>query len=274
MLLALVLFAVLLFAVLPFDVVACAVVPFTLAAERLGAGVEGAEDPEHLGLVHAENAEAVRQRVRVRGVLRAEAAVATSRECRAEGATSGQRDRPETGRPVSDRDAERSATLALDTHAVCRNARAAALDERGQNLQELFGVDRAAVQLIVDGHVCSDRRGALEGLDVLRVGVHDGAVLGDVSEVAQRLDAATRGAGTDRDQEARGSAYLLDALGISGRGHRPLDERDVVWTLDHRAGGFREVGDLHRARQRDELCLLYTSPSPRDRTRSRMPSSA
>ena len=25
---------------------------------------------------------------------------------------------------------------------------------------------------------------------------------------------------------------------------------------------------------RDEICLLYTSPSPRDRTRSRMPSSA
>ena len=26
--------------------------------------------------------------------------------------------------------------------------------------------------------------------------------------------------------------------------------------------------------QQDEACLLYTSPSPRDRTRSRMPSSA
>ena len=26
--------------------------------------------------------------------------------------------------------------------------------------------------------------------------------------------------------------------------------------------------------ERDESCLLYTSPSPRDRTRSRMPSSA
>ena len=31
------------------------------------------------------------------------------------------------------------------------------------------------------------------------------------------------------------------------------------------------VGDLHAP---FELCLLYTSPSPRDRTRSRMPSSA
>ena len=28
------------------------------------------------------------------------------------------------------------------------------------------------------------------------------------------------------------------------------------------------------ARRTEEICLLYTSPSPRDRTRSRMPSSA
>ena len=34
--------------------------------------------------------------------------------------------------------------------------------------------------------------------------------------------------------------------------------------------------DLHdnQARRHHDLCLLYTSPSPRDRTRSRMPSSA
>ena len=30
----------------------------------------------------------------------------------------------------------------------------------------------------------------------------------------------------------------------------------------------------HDGRRRIEACLLYTSPSPRDRTRSRMPSSA
>ena len=35
------------------------------------------------------------------------------------------------------------------------------------------------------------------------------------------------------------------------------------------AGGFAEV-----TRERCTVCLLYTSPSPRDRTRSRMPSSA
>ena len=31
---------------------------------------------------------------------------------------------------------------------------------------------------------------------------------------------------------------------------------------------------VQRYAERAELCLLYTSPSPRDRTRSRMPSSA
>ena len=45
--------------------------------------------------------------------------------------------------------------------------------------------------------------------------------------------------------------------------------------------GARIVGSLHMTIQTGvlietlaELCLLYTSPSPRDRTRSRMPSSA
>ena len=32
--------------------------------------------------------------------------------------------------------------------------------------------------------------------------------------------------------------------------------------------------DLNRLADRGKTCLLYTSPSPRDRTRSRMPSSA
>ena len=35
-----------------------------------------------------------------------------------------------------------------------------------------------------------------------------------------------------------------------------------------------EVGLSDKKILRDYICLLYTSPSPRDRTRSRMPSSA
>ena len=44
---------------------------------------------------------------------------------------------------------------------------------------------------------------------------------------------------------------------------------------------FEQIRELHRrgilfcpASGRQYTCLLYTSPSPRDRTRSRMPSSA
>ena len=36
----------------------------------------------------------------------------------------------------------------------------------------------------------------------------------------------------------------------------------------------RKANKGHEPQHRDNPCLLYTSPSPRDRTRSRMPSSA
>ena len=41
------------------------------------------------------------------------------------------------------------------------------------------------------------------------------------------------------------------------------DERDVHEMIDGRVAYYQTIA-----------CLLYTSPSPRDRTRSRMPSSA
>ena len=43
-----------------------------------------------------------------------------------------------------------------------------------------------------------------------------------------------------------------------------------------RAGGFAPNTNIEDARQRwlFRICLLYTSPSPRDRQKSRMPSSA
>ena len=42
--------------------------------------------------------------------------------------------------------------------------------------------------------------------------------------------------------------------------------------IDPRIGGVMIMGD--RGTGKSTTCLLYTSPSPRDRTRSRMPSSA
>ena len=53
---------------------------------------------------------------------------------------------------------------------------------------------------------------------------------------------------------------LCDALGINGR--MPLVAAETLDAVEP---------DLSRT---VKVCLLYTSPSPRDRTRSRMPSSA
>ena len=45
---------------------------------------------------------------------------------------------------------------------------------------------------------------------------------------------------------------------------------DAGWVIKHNYGTFGGRNDLYK----HMTCLLYTSPSPRDRTRSRMPSSA
>ena len=49
---------------------------------------------------------------------------------------------------------------------------------------------------------------------------------------------------------------------LTGRG--ALSEKDVDVALQ----------EVRKALLEADVCLLYTSPSPRDRTRSRMPSSA
>ena len=48
---------------------------------------------------------------------------------------------------------------------------------------------------------------------------------------------------------------------------------DDVIRLAHGNGDLIPIGSLEYF-NKDKVCLLYTSPSPRDRTRSRMPSSA
>ena len=53
-------------------------------------------------------------------------------------------------------------------------------------------------------------------------------------------------------------SYPEDAAGFSNRGNVRLVVGDVKGSID----------------DQNKACLLYTSPSPRDRTRSRMPSSA
>ena len=51
-------------------------------------------------------------------------------------------------------------------------------------------------------------------------------------------------------------------------------ERNIIVWMDHRATGQAEKINATGHAVLQYVCLLYTSPSPRDRTRSRMPSSA
>ena len=82
-----------------------------------------------------------------------------------------------------------------------------------------------------------------------------------------------------RDYQLQPEALALTApledLGIDSLGLAELlfnVEDELRITLPPEAVDLETVGDV--VRYLDELCLLYTSPSPRDRTRSRMPSSA
>ena len=69
---------------------------------------------------------------------------------------------PEAGDAVCDRHADRARFLALDAHAVSRHPGLAADDDRGDQLNELAGVDWAAAELKVDRDVLADRRALLE----------------------------------------------------------------------------------------------------------------
>ena len=80
-----------------------------------------------------------------------------------------------------------------------------------------------------------------------------------------------------------GESYRLD-----GKNHN-IQRIDKKWMVDGRATTFSEMlkmgvavkktpeetqNDLDEALHEVRDCLLYTSPSPRDRQKSRMPSSA
>ena len=59
---------------------------------------------------------------------------------------------------------------------------------------------------------------------------------------------------------------------MAGKAANEIDERFGSANFVKRSA--RKVFPDHWSFMLGEICLLYTSPSPRDRTRSRMPSSA
>ena len=69
------------------------------------------------------------------------------------------------------------------------------------------------------------------------------------------------------------SEELVEVFGFSGDRVELPEEAVIPYTFGQAAS--LSSSDLHRFRTHNtSICLLYTSPSPRDRTRSRMPSSA
>ena len=70
---------------------------------------------------------------------------------------------------------------------------------------------------------------------------------------------------------------IWEELNFYTRPNKLLDVKEymgVVGSTNARAIILDDVYENHRSISNILTCLLYTSPSPRDRTRSRMPSSA
>ena len=74
-------------------------------------------------------------------------------------------------------------------------------------------------------------------------------------------------AGKSKEEVAFELVAKLKGVGVWG-------EHNRAEILDMYAECLEATSGLRQLPGRKPVCLLYTSPSPRDRTRSRMPSSA
>ena len=107
-------------------------------------------------------------------------------------------------------------------------------------------------------------------VDSARAALAGGASWLGVAQLAEAL----------RLREAGITAPLLTWLFAPGADIGGAIDADIevtvgsMWSLDAVLAAVRERGAPARIQVKVDTCLLYTSPSPRDRTRSRMPSSA
>ena len=138
---------------------------------------------------------------------------------------------------------------------------------------------RLAIRLLQD----AAERGDLDPWDVDVIAVIDGFLdqLRQRIEVPGQVAAALsgRGGSYERDLADSSEAFLAASVLVGLKAEMletsmlpPLPEVE-----DHFDADFDEQGWLDPAfdlPRRPERCLLYTSPSPRDMRRSRMPSSA
>ena len=131
----------------------------------------------------------------------------------------------------------------------------------------------------VAGHMAAcDMRVVETGLKHGTITLYDNHDQIELTQTRVDLETDGRHAIVLHDQDwARDAArrdFTINAIYLDSSGgiFDPLDGK-----ADLQAGRLRFAGDAGLRVQEDALrmiCLLYTSPSPRDRTRSRMPSSA
>ena len=188
---------------------------------------------------------------------RAEAAVAAAPIGRAQRAAAGPGDRPEARhRPARRRRTSRRARLHSAQTDFVGQLRAAADDERRQQLEQLARVDRAAAQLGVHDDVIGDRRGGRERVD----------------ELGPRIDG---GAPTARDRDQLRSAWMPPAvaqapivtrvvargaqaeqlLELLVRADRALDEEDVERSGRAARGRLGELDDVEPLGDREQVVL-------------------
>ena len=85
------------------------------------------------------------------------------------------------------------------------------------------------------------------------------------SDTARQWCAATYTSNSHSEQEHRFRALFPLSMELSS----PSQHKGAYWLIVDRL-----LADLGLEQLSDNCCLLYTSPSPRDRQKSRMPSSA
>ena len=122
------------------------------------------------------------------------------------------------------------------------------------------GAKRRVILIPDSGHGTNPATAAMAGYEVVELpSLPDGTIAFD--DVTDPASGKTR----------KGLRTLVAELGPEIAGAM-ITNPNTVGVFEYR---FQEVSDLlHSVDALVYICLLYTSPSPRDRTRSRMPSSA